>query len=421
MGHHLAAIDAAVPASRWPMVRERILASDLAFYAELRSERPVLALPELTLVSRYADCTTVLRRHDAFGVDLYVPKQGSYWMAQDDTPTHWRDKSIMRAMLDYETVPAMRAYVGERTDAALDASDGAIEAVAAIGRAVPVALCQQFFGFEDADPADLIRWSYWNQQDAFHNQAFDPVTPEESANITREREAAGKSMVWFLGRKVIQREIAVKLGFGGNDPMTRLLRLMNSDACKLNLRGVAFNTGGLLIGAVETTNHTAISALAYLLADPARAAAARAAAHDPAAFDGHVFEALRFRPAFPYYFRVAHAAVQLAGDTGHAATVQPGTTVLGLTHAAMFDPAIFADPDRFDPARSALDGFTFGHGLHECLGRAIGAAMIPEIVRRILLRPGIAAEGPIEWKGGVPESFRLRWPVEGGGHYGEFA
>ena len=46
---------------------------------------PVLALPELTLAFRAADCLLILRRHDDFGVDLYQPKQGDYFMAQDDT------------------------------------------------------------------------------------------------------------------------------------------------------------------------------------------------------------------------------------------------------------------------------------------------------------------------------------------------
>ena len=410
MGEHLQALDAAAPPARWPLLRAMIAAGDAQpLYAELRAERPVLAFPELTIVTRYGDCATVLRRHDTFGVDLYVPKQGSYWMAEDDTPTHFRDKSIMRAMLDMEQVPAMRAYVGERTDAVLDAAGRAVDAVAQITRAVPIALVQKFFGFEDASAENLQDWSYWNQQDAFHNQPFDPVTSAEAAHITAERERTNRSLGFFLLRQTAKRAVFVKLGMGGDDPMTRLLRLMFSDGVKLNLKAVASNAGGLLIGAVETTNHTAANALAYLLADPVRRAAAIAAAPDAARFDGHVFEALRFRPAFPYFFRVCHAATTLAGDTPHAATIAPGTTVLALTHAAMFDPAVFPAPDRFDPTRSPLDGFTFGQGLHECLGRAIGAAMVPEIVRRILLRPGIAAAGPIGWKRGVPDALPITW------------
>ena len=57
-------------------------------------------------MTRFADCADILRRYDAFSVALYKPKQGDYWMAQDDTPIHWREKSIMRAILDREQIEA---------------------------------------------------------------------------------------------------------------------------------------------------------------------------------------------------------------------------------------------------------------------------------------------------------------------------
>lgn len=409
MGRFLAELDALPAAVRWPKLRSWMHGEPLALFAELRAERPVLALPELTFVTRYQDCATVLRRHDDFGVDLYVPKQGSYWMAQDDTAQHWRDKSVMRAILDHERVPAMRAFIGQAVDAALDQAGGEIEVVAGITRHAPVRLVQQFFGFEDADADDLVRWSYWNQQDAFHNQPFDPVTPEQSAHIVEKRKQAGIQMALFLGRTVAKRAIAEKLGRERDDPISRLLRLTFADAVKFNLKSVAINTGGLLIGAVETTNHAAVNALDVLMSRPADFAAAVAAAPDPARFDGFVFEALRFRPAFPYFFRVCKRPTVLAGGTPHAAQVPAGTTVLAVTHSAMFDEGVYPDPTRFDPTRSPLDGFTFGQGIHECLGRVVAANMLPEIVRRLLLRPGLRAVSDIAWKGGVPETWRLAW------------
>jgi len=409
MGRFLGELDALPASARWPKLRQWMHAEPLPLFVELRAERPVLALPELTFVTRYQDCASVLRRHDDFGVDLYQPKQGSYWMAQDDTAQHWRDKSVMRAILDPERVPAMRAFIGQTVDAALDKAGGEIEVVAGITRRAPVGLVQQFFGFEDADADDLIRWSYWNQQDAFHNQSFDPVTPEQSAHIVEKRKQAGLQMALFLGRTVAKRAIAEKLGRERDDPISRLLRLTFADAIKFNLKSVAINTGGLLIGAVETTNHTAVNSLDVLMSRPADFAAAVAAAPDPARFDGFVFEALRFRPAFPYFFRVCKRPTVLAGGTPHAAEVPAGTTVLAVTHSAMFDEGVYPNPARFDPTRSPLDGFTFGQGIHECRGRVIAANMLPEIVRRLLLRPGLRALGPIEWKGGVPEKWRLAW------------
>jgi hypothetical protein len=72
--------------SRWPFVRKWLFDEPLPFFAELRTHRPILEMPELTLATRYDDCSLILREHDAFTVELYKPKQGDYWMAQDDPP-----------------------------------------------------------------------------------------------------------------------------------------------------------------------------------------------------------------------------------------------------------------------------------------------------------------------------------------------
>ncbi len=413
MTPHLNQLDALPAPKRWPQARAWIQAHNRAFLAELRLHRPVWALPEVTLVSRYADCVQILRRHDLFGVDLYKPKQGPYWMAQDDTAEHWRDKSVMKAILDREEVPRMRRFVAEETARRLHRAGGSIDYVWHIGRGVPLALVQRFFGFADADPRDMADWSYWNQQDAFHNQPFDDVAPEQAEQISRQRHRAGRDMAKFLIKETLQRAAKVKLGWGGTDPISRLLRLSFSGGLeRFGLKRVVLNTGGLLIGAVETTAHATANALAFLMANPPIWADARLAAlqDDPARFDGFVWEALRFAPAFPWFFRTARPGAALGDGAGAAASIgiAPGTTVLALTAAAMFDPEVFSEPERFDPARGWRDGFTFGQGIHECLGRAVAEAMLPEIVRQMARLDSLEA-GPIAWKGGVPDRWELRW------------
>ena len=89
--------------------------------------------------------------------------------------------------------------------------------------------------------------------------------------------------------------------------------------------------------------------------------------------------------------------------------IPKGTTVLAVTHSAMFDPKALSHPDDFDPTRGMGNQFHFGLGLHECLGRAIGRVMIPEIVRQSLRLDGLSV-GPIDRKGGpVPEFWQWRW------------
>lgn len=406
---YAARIDTAPPAQRWPLVRGFISGEPHPFFAEMRETRPVLVLPELTLAFRMADCQLILRRHADFGVDLYRPKQGDYFMAQDDTADHWRDKSIMKAVLDFEHIPAMRAFVAERAAAILRAANGAIDLPKALTRAVPVALVQRFFGLDEAKAADLIQWSYWNQQDAFHNQPFDDAP--DPGKIVEERKKANVMLALHIGRLVARRTVAVKLGAGGDDIISRLLRLSFSGALKFPLKKVIFNAGGLLIGAVETTSHAVCNVIAELLARPdALAAAGRIARENPPeAFDGVALEALRFRPAFPWFFRTCRRPTELGGGTPFATRIPVGATVLAMTASAMFDPASFSNPDTFDPARSQGDNFTFGQGIHECLGRAIAKPMVGELARQVAALPGLRATGPVRKENGVPESLPIAW------------
>lgn len=412
MGQYLSRIDALPTAARWAEVRRLIFAEPLSFLAELRTERPVWDLGEVTLLTRFADCMTVLRRPQTFGVDLYAPKQGNYFMAQDDTAGHWREKSLMKAVLDVEDIPKIRDWIGAHTAGLLATAENGFDLVRRVTRGVPVDLVQQWFGFTRADPDKLIEWSYWNQQDAFWNQPFDYVIPgiDQKAIVTA-RERANVMMAFYLGRLVARRSAAIRLGTAGDDPSTRVIRLALDGKLRFGLRDALFNIGGLLIGAVETTSHAVCNALTELMADPARLAAAHAAAASPdrSAVDGHVLEALRFRPAFPYFFRICHRDTPMATGTSFAATVQPGTTVLAVTHSAMFDPEGFPDPERFDPSRDFSDCFTFGHGHHACLGRHVAGAMVPEVVRQVLLRDDLdLSDGPDFGGGTVPAKWLIR-------------
>ena len=413
MTDYLDQLDAAAAADRWKMARGFLFNDPFPFFAELREKRPVYAMDQVTLVTRFADCNLVLRRPLVFGVDLYEPKQGNYFMAQDDTAAHWREKSIMKSILDVEDLPKIRNFVRNETDDALRKGRGTVDLVRAVARGIPVKLVQDWFGFTRSDPEKLIEWSYWNQQDAFWNQHFDSVVEGlDQDAVVKNRERASVMMAIYLGRLVLRRSAAIKLGSRRDDPVSRLLRLSFSDGVDFGMRDVLFNVGGLLIGAVETTSHAVCNALTYLMSDPALLRKA----HDAALgariedFDGYVFEALRFNPAFPYFFRVCHRDTELAGGTPHAQVVPKGTTILAVTHSAMFDPAAFPNADSFDKDRDLSDTFTFGHGLHSCLGRHIAGVMVPEIVRQILqlknLDPG---SGPDFNGTSVPQSWQIRY------------
>jgi cytochrome P450 len=73
MASYLQRFDATPAAARWPLARRWIFGEPLPFFAELRDARPILAMPEVTLATRFDDCTEILRQPDLFSVALYKP------------------------------------------------------------------------------------------------------------------------------------------------------------------------------------------------------------------------------------------------------------------------------------------------------------------------------------------------------------
>jgi hypothetical protein len=83
--------------------------------------------------------------------------------------------------------------------------------------------------------------------------------------------------------------------------------------------------------------------------------------------------------------------------------------VLACTASALFDEQVLADPGAFRTDRPSRVDLHFGYGHHSCLGRHLGEQVVPEMVRRVLLRPGVSlypgAHGQLDRSGLLPERF----------------
>jgi cytochrome P450 len=438
--NYLALYDAAADADKFALVRQWIANEPLPFFKQLREQRPILVTPECTLVARFDDVREVLSLPKIFTVALYLPKMGDgiYLMAHDDDALHTREKSLMQALLNRDELPQVRTMVADIAKTILDQAGNRIEVVNQFCRMVPATLVQDYFGLDGADKKDLIEWSYWNQYDTFHNQPFDCLPADKKTFIEQRHNETGELLNKYITELIVRRSLAVGLEKANllrtlwlklrvlarllmgkkhdstlrDDTVTRMLRSAFPEAVDFDIKRLGVNAGGLLIGAIETTSQAVAQVLQYVLENPARLDQAKTAAaqNDTAAFDGIVWEALRFVPIAPYLFRKTANDYTVAGGTDHATTLRAGSYVLPLTQSAMFDARAFENPDEFIPSRNWYHYFHFGFGSHECLGRYIGMVMIPEMVRQVLLRPGIAAQGAIDYKQGpFPEAYQLVW------------
>ncbi|HKY93016.1 MAG TPA: cytochrome P450, partial [Nevskiaceae bacterium] len=121
----------------------------------------------------------------------------------------------------------------------------------------------------------------------------------------------------------------------------------------------------LLVAGHESTTNLIGNAVFHLLEHPTELERLR---RDPALVDSAIEEVLRFDSPVQGAWRRATRDVTVAG-----CPVAAESRLYLLFGSANRDPALHADPDRFDIGRFARAGrhFSFGHGLHVCLGAAL--------------------------------------------------
>lgn len=383
------------------------------FFKELREHRPILKTSNFTFVTRFPDVTEVLSREKVFTVRPYQPHMdpvvGPFMLARDATPINWREKGIMQAVLRPEDLPEVREMAGRLADRALDdaAPDGRIEAISKLCRFVPISIVGEYFGFPGPDLESMYRWSKTTQTNMFKNLLNDPAIHDAAVQT-------GKEMKEYLTGLLEEKR---KTAFGGNgnapqDTFSRLVRTQFPPEIGFDDERLLSNIMGLLVGTGETSSQAIAQSLEQILLRPEIHAQAVEAAEagDTAAFDEYVWEGLRLNPINPLIFRLSVEDYTVAAGTDRQTVIPAGTLVFACTSSAGFDEEVLEEPESFRTDRPDFLGLHFGYGHHTCLGRYVGSVLVPEVVRRVLLRPNVhllpPPEGKIDFHGGpFPESF----------------
>ena len=370
-----------------------------SLFAELRAKRPVLTLPTMTVLARWADVVDMLSRNGTFQVPYRPhmdPSVGPFMMGRDDTELNWRDKSVMRTLLQWGDLPGIRSVAADVAKQALANASGSVDIVATVSRLVPLRIVQRCFGFPGPDDATMLAWSRATQADMFHNLVNDPAV------LAACIDAGTQMRAWvrpFLAGRQPWAAAA------GDDTVSRLLRLTATGLTGMETESVVTNVCGLLVGAIETTSQAIVNATEQILLHDEwrQRAIAAAASSDPTAIDPIVWEALRFNPMTSLVIRVAGSAGVVAPSSPYETPIPAGRVVAAGIGSAMFDPGVFPDPDSFQERPRRLYMHT-GFGAHECLGAFVGDAMVPETVRQILRLPNIrllpGAQSQVDMAGG---------------------
>jgi cytochrome P450 len=349
--------------------------------ARLRSQEPVSWLPALSawLVTRHDLARVVLADPGTFTVDdprFSTAQVVGPSMLSLEGAEHARHRAPFGK--DFRRLDHLAVFAQEEARRLLDGlrAAGAAELRRGFAGPLAVSVMAESLGLHGVEPSTVLSW-----YDAIVS-AVDGV----SAGIAP-------------GERSRSAFAALRAGIEASIARGRP-SLLVAAAGELELSEVVSNAAVLMFGGIETTEGMIATALRDVLARPAL--------EDP--LDLVVEESMRLEPAAAMVDRYATRDTSLAD-----ARIQAGDKVIVSITGANRDPAVFAEPDTFDPARQNLGRhLTFAHGPHFCVGLDL-ARLQARVALRTLLDglPGLRLDGPAPVRGLVfrkPDTVPVRWP-----------
>jgi cytochrome P450 len=181
-----------------------------------------------------------------------------------------------------------------------------------------------------------------------------------STTILNLDSTAEQAMSAFVAmRKYLQELISIKRIEASDDLLSGLIE--TSDLTNQELGNISLV---LLIAGHETTANMLALGTFALLRHPDQLARLRS---EPTLMEDAVDELLRYLSIIHIGpIRAALEDVELEGKL-----IKAGDCITVSIPAANRDPDCFQNPDSLDINRSAIGHLTFGHGVHQCLGREL--------------------------------------------------
>ena len=364
------------------MVTNAMLRAAPAAMAAARWVWPIAGRGKFWLVTRDDDVREVFARDAAFGVpyaaNLQVITGGEpFFLGMGDTPAYRAQLGAARALVRDGDLAALGDEAERRAAAVVAASGGTVEVVGLVRR-VAFDLTAAYLGVPEPPRGRLDMWGSRLFEFQFTGSVDDKGWVAEVGEIATAlrdhidatvaaRKAAGGGPDDLLGRALAGQR-AGQPGYGDTEIRTFL-------AC-------------MIVGGPPQPPMVVPQGVEQLLRRPLWLALAGTAARagDDARLAAIFTEAMRFDPLAPGLKRTALADVTIAAGTRRATTIPAGATVVAAFASAMRDPRRLSDPRRFDPGRLPHEYIHFGHGLHECFGRAINGATLHRMVKPLLAR-----------------------------------
>ncbi|MFJ2193890.1 cytochrome P450 [Kitasatospora sp. NPDC087861] len=301
-------------------------------------------------------------------------------MLNSDPPEHTRLRKLVQQAYTGRQVATLRPMVERHVGALLDQLDGldSAELISEFALPLPLAVVFELFGAPQAERENL----------QVRGNAVDTGPQDDGGADGEVSVETAEGMADYL-RALVDH----KRTHPGDDLISELLAAQ-ADGDRLTEAETTSMAFLLAIAGHQSTVNLIANGIHALLGHTEQLAALRA---NPELLPGAIEEVLRYESPFSIAsLRRTTEPVTIAGTT-----IPAGEFVQIALLAANRDPAVFADPDRFDITRpDATRHLAFGHGIHHCLGAQLGRLQaevaFSELLRRFpalrLAEPAAAAQ-----------------------------
>lgn len=329
------------------------------FYDRVRSDGPLFFWQDYNLICATSfDAVDSLLRDRRFGREqpdeLKTPPPDHlrefyafelHSMLEREPPTHTRLRGLVVRAFTSRRIKALGPQIDALCHQLITQFPSEpFDLLAAFAEQIPVIVIARLLGVPEHMAPQLLRWSH------------DMVAMYQANRSRQVEDAAVTATLEFSA--FMQTYIDQRRSQPRDDLLSHLIAAEELGE-KLTTDELISTTILLLNAGHEATVHAIGNAVKVLLQTTADIPAVLA----PDSIAAAVEETLRFDPPLHMFTRYAYENIEVFGHS-----FKRGDQVGLLLAAANRDPAKYADPNVFNPARPIAANTSFGAGLHFCIG-----------------------------------------------------
>ena len=328
-------------------------------YATMRREHPVYrceienyqVFPHYWMLSRAEDVNNAAADPKTFSsamgsiidIDVSLLPLNLFHM---DPPRHDVLRRTLSRVLTPSRVAALEPFIHEHVVEIIDefTATGRADATTEFAQLIPAVVVCQLMGLPREDQQKFLQWNL----DTIGGADF---TSPAALQAYGEMEQYWKQLV--VGRK----------GEWTDDLVSHIYRAVEEDKADLTDEEIWGFCSLLHDASQNTTLNMIANGVIVLGRHPD---ARRRLAADPSLWPNALEELLRYVSPVQGLARATTCDVEVSGTT-----IPSGDQVLLVYGSANHDEKEFDDPERFDIDRQITRQWTFGHGIHYCMGAAV--------------------------------------------------